>query len=111
MSNSCKYRNEKLVTLWQITREFHELAGVYHEVISDICCKMGHGMTVFLDRDIDTIEEWNEVKHMSVCQCPLERTKKKKNVNFKGTDAHEKETNACQTYPNKLKKVANIVFL
>lgn len=76
MSNSCKYRNEKLVTLWQITREFHELAGVYHEVISDICCKMGHGMTVFLDRDIDTIEEWNEVKHMSVCQCPLERTKK-----------------------------------
>ncbi|PVD32387.1 hypothetical protein C0Q70_07821 [Pomacea canaliculata] len=46
-----------------ITREFHELAGVYHEVISDICCKMGHGMTVFLDRDIDTIEEWNEYCH------------------------------------------------
>lgn len=32
------------------------------------------------------------------------KNKKKKNVNFKGTDVHEKETNACQIYPKKLKK-------
>ena len=45
----------------QIAQEFQELAPVYQEVISDICCKMGSGMTVFLDRGVGSLEEWNEV--------------------------------------------------
>ncbi|KAK7092172.1 squalene synthase-like [Littorina saxatilis] len=46
-----------------ITAEFQALAPVYQEVISDICCKMGNGMTVFLDRGVGSLHEWNEYCH------------------------------------------------
>ncbi|XP_005095010.1 squalene synthase [Aplysia californica] len=43
-----------------ISKEFRELAEVYRKLISEICQKMGHGMTVFLERKVDTMEEWDE---------------------------------------------------
>ncbi|KAK7502962.1 hypothetical protein BaRGS_00005911 [Batillaria attramentaria] len=46
-----------------ITKEFQRLAPAFREVISDICQKMGSGMTVFLDRHVNTLDEWNEYCH------------------------------------------------
>lgn len=46
-----------------IAQEFHQLAPVYQEVISGICHKMGTGMTVFLDKNVDSLQEWNEYCH------------------------------------------------
>ncbi|BFZ11069.1 hypothetical protein BsWGS_14108 [Bradybaena similaris] len=46
-----------------ISKEFRSLAEIYREVISDICQKMGDGMTVFLERKVDTMEEWDEYCH------------------------------------------------
>ncbi|XP_041361513.1 squalene synthase-like isoform X2 [Gigantopelta aegis] len=46
-----------------ISYEFRQLDECYQTVISDICMKMGKGMTVFLDRDIETVEEWNQYCH------------------------------------------------
>jgi len=33
----------------------------YQEVIADITKRMGHGMTVFFSRELNTQEDWNEV--------------------------------------------------
>lgn len=46
-----------------ITHEFQQLAPAFQSVISDICRKMGSGMTVFLDGHVNTLEEWNEYCH------------------------------------------------
>lgn len=34
---------------------------MYQDVIADITKKMGHGMTVFFSRELDTEQDWNEV--------------------------------------------------
>lgn len=46
-----------------ITQEYQKLAPAFREVISDICQKMGSGMTVFLDGQVNTLEEWDEYCH------------------------------------------------
>ncbi|GFO37516.1 squalene synthase-like [Plakobranchus ocellatus] len=46
-----------------ISKEFRELPEKYREVIFDVCAKMGNGMTVFLERKVDTLEEWDEYCH------------------------------------------------
>ncbi|XP_076457035.1 squalene synthase-like isoform X2 [Babylonia areolata] len=46
-----------------ISHEFRELRPVFQEVIADICRKMGSGMTVFLDRGVGSLEEWDEYCH------------------------------------------------
>ncbi|RUS75910.1 hypothetical protein EGW08_016323 [Elysia chlorotica] len=46
-----------------ISKEFRALPEKYREVISDVCAKMGNGMTVFLERKVDTLEEWDEYCH------------------------------------------------
>ncbi|XP_059141839.1 squalene synthase-like [Physella acuta] len=52
-----------LETFPEISKEFRALAPIYREVISDICQKMGDGMTVFLERKVDTMDEWDEYCH------------------------------------------------
>ncbi|XP_013379159.1 squalene synthase-like [Lingula anatina] len=46
-----------------ISHEFRKLAPLYQEVISDICCKMGDGMTVFLEGHVDSKKQWDEYCH------------------------------------------------
>ncbi|KAL5014877.1 hypothetical protein ScPMuIL_009147 [Solemya velum] len=46
-----------------ISTEFRNLRRVYQHVIEDICKKMGLGMTVFLERDVDSLAEWDEYCH------------------------------------------------
>ncbi|ESP03225.1 hypothetical protein LOTGIDRAFT_56072, partial [Lottia gigantea] len=46
-----------------ISHEFRELAPIYQETISEITRKMGEGMTVFFERDLITLEEWDEYCH------------------------------------------------
>ncbi len=45
----------------QISAEFRGLKPVYQEVISDVCRRMGEGMTVYLDKAPDTLAQWDEV--------------------------------------------------
>lgn len=45
----------------QISREFRKLAPVYQDVISDICRRMGVGMTEFVDKGPDIVEQWEKV--------------------------------------------------
>ena len=45
----------------QITGEFRQLKPHFQEVIADITEKMGGGMTVFLERKVNTMTEWDEV--------------------------------------------------
>lgn len=51
----------------QISAEFRSLPPMYQEVIEDITHSMGCGMTVFLERKIDTMAEWDEVSKQTVC--------------------------------------------
>ncbi|KAK3764574.1 hypothetical protein RRG08_066438 [Elysia crispata] len=46
-----------------ISKEFRALPEKYRDVIWDVCAKMGNGMTVFLERKVDTLEEWDEYCH------------------------------------------------
>ncbi|XP_050389762.1 squalene synthase isoform X2 [Patella vulgata] len=46
-----------------ISYEFRQLEPVYQQVISDICKQMGAGMTVFFERDLITLAEWDEYCH------------------------------------------------
>ncbi|KAI0237915.1 Squalene synthase [Lamellibrachia satsuma] len=46
-----------------IATEFQSLAPVYQTVISDICQRMGEGMTIYLDQSPGSMEEWNEYCH------------------------------------------------
>lgn len=46
---------------WQISHEFRALDKLYQDVIADITKRMGCGMTVFFDRDLDTEKHWDEV--------------------------------------------------
>ncbi|KAL8578820.1 hypothetical protein ACOMHN_022113 [Nucella lapillus] len=46
-----------------ISHEFRELSSEYQEVISDICRRMGSGMTLFLDTHVNSLQEWNEYCH------------------------------------------------
>lgn len=47
--------------LQQISHEFRGLSKIYQDVIADITKKMGHGMTVFFTRELNTEAEWDEV--------------------------------------------------
>lgn len=46
-----------------ISHEFRSLAEQYRVVISDICHKMGEGMSEFIQRDVITMEDWNKYCH------------------------------------------------
>ncbi|KAF6023690.1 hypothetical protein EB796_018006 [Bugula neritina] len=46
-----------------ISHEFRGLNKSYQEVIADITKRMGHGMTVFFSRELNTQEDWNEYCH------------------------------------------------
>ena len=35
---------------------------MFQEVISDITEKMGSGMTVFLEKEVDSMDQWDEVR-------------------------------------------------
>ena len=45
----------------QISREFRRLKPVFQEVISDITQRMGSGMCVFLENQVDSMAQWDEV--------------------------------------------------
>ena len=49
----------------QISGEFQCLSPMFQEVIADITCKMGVGMTVFLEDQVDSMLQWDEV----LCVC------------------------------------------
>eukprot|EP00731_Ephydatia_muelleri_P000209 Em0001g209a len=46
-----------------ISAEFRALKQKYQEVISDITCKMGNGMCVFLQDEVVTMAQWDEYCH------------------------------------------------
>ncbi|KAG8445847.1 hypothetical protein GDO86_010583 [Hymenochirus boettgeri] len=46
-----------------ISLEFRNLAFIYQEVIADICHKMGVGMAEFLEKKVETLQEWNKYCH------------------------------------------------
>ncbi|XP_025896580.1 squalene synthase [Nothoprocta perdicaria] len=46
-----------------ISSEFRSLSKVYQEVISDICHKMGVGMAEFLEKKVDSQNEWDKYCH------------------------------------------------
>ena len=52
---------EITIFLLQISHEFRGLSKLYQDVIADITKKMGHGMTVFFTRELNTEAEWDEV--------------------------------------------------
>lgn len=37
---------------------------LYRDIISDVCAKMGEGMTVFLEKKVETLDEWDEVSFL-----------------------------------------------
>ncbi|XP_063298099.1 squalene synthase-like isoform X2 [Pelobates fuscus] len=46
-----------------ISLEFQNLAMVYQEVIADICHKMGVGMAEFLEKKVESLNEWDKYCH------------------------------------------------
>ncbi|XP_074919701.1 squalene synthase isoform X2 [Chelonoidis abingdonii] len=44
-----------------ISLEFRNLAKVYRDVIADICHKMGAGMAEFLQKKVESLQEWDKV--------------------------------------------------
>ncbi|CAL1545763.1 unnamed protein product [Lymnaea stagnalis] len=46
-----------------ISKEFRALEEIYRDVISDICAKMGEGMSIYLDKKVDSMEDWDEYCH------------------------------------------------
>ncbi|XP_065257299.1 squalene synthase isoform X1 [Emys orbicularis] len=49
-----------------ISLEFRNLAKVYRDVIADICHKMGAGMAEFLQKKVDSLQEWDKYCHYVV---------------------------------------------
>ena len=45
----------------QVSSEFRCLKLVFQEVISDITMKMGSGMCVFLENEVGSLSQWDEV--------------------------------------------------
>ncbi|XP_067319335.1 squalene synthase-like [Anolis sagrei] len=43
-----------------ISLEFHKLAKAYQDVIADTCLKMGLGMAEFLEKKVESNEDWDE---------------------------------------------------
>ena len=46
----------------QISGEFRALKQKFRDVISDITSKMGSGMCVFLEAEVVTMAQWDEVR-------------------------------------------------
>ncbi|XP_046547404.1 squalene synthase-like isoform X1 [Haliotis rubra] len=46
-----------------ISYEFRQLSAVSREVISDICRQMGEGMCVYMERNVETLADWDEYCH------------------------------------------------
>ncbi|XP_061756476.1 squalene synthase isoform X1 [Nerophis ophidion] len=46
-----------------ISLEFRNLAQEYRDVISDICHQMGAGMAEFLEKNVDSMKEWDQYCH------------------------------------------------
>ncbi|XP_071999905.1 squalene synthase isoform X1 [Engystomops pustulosus] len=46
-----------------ISLEFRNLATVYQQVIADICHKMGVGMAEFLEKQVESLLEWDKYCH------------------------------------------------
>ncbi|KAM7171709.1 squalene synthase-like [Macrochelys suwanniensis] len=49
-----------------ISLEFRNLAKVYRDVIADICHKMGAGMAEFLQKKVDSLQDWDKYCHYVV---------------------------------------------
>ncbi|CAM5098728.1 unnamed protein product [Eretmochelys imbricata] len=49
-----------------ISFEFRNLAKVYRDMIADICHKMGAGMAEFLQKKVDSLQEWDKYCHYVV---------------------------------------------
>ncbi|XP_008170096.2 squalene synthase [Chrysemys picta bellii] len=49
-----------------ISLEFRNLAKVYRDVIADICHEMGAGMAEFLQKKVDSLQEWDKYCHYVV---------------------------------------------
>jgi farnesyl-diphosphate farnesyltransferase len=47
----------------QVSAEYRKLEQVYQTVISDICRRMGEGMTVFLETHPDSLKDWDQYCH------------------------------------------------
>ncbi|KAJ6661153.1 hypothetical protein lerEdw1_015289 [Lerista edwardsae] len=43
-----------------ISLEFRKLAKVYQDVIADICHKVGHGLAEFLEKKVDSLQDWDK---------------------------------------------------
>ncbi|XP_068937467.1 squalene synthase [Petaurus breviceps papuanus] len=46
-----------------VSLEFRNLAESYQVVINDICQKMGHGMAEFLEKKVNSMQEWDKYCH------------------------------------------------
>ncbi|KAM9069769.1 squalene synthase isoform X1 [Sarcophilus harrisii] len=46
-----------------VSLEFRNLAESYQVVINDICQKMGHGMAEFLEKKVNSVQEWEKYCH------------------------------------------------
>ncbi|KAE8605456.1 hypothetical protein XENTR_v10015146 [Xenopus tropicalis] len=46
-----------------ISLEFRKLAVIYQEVIADICHRMGVGMAEYLEKKVETLQEWDQYCH------------------------------------------------
>ncbi|XP_075779350.1 squalene synthase [Pelodiscus sinensis] len=49
-----------------ISLEFRNLAKVYRDVIVDVCQKMGAGMAEFLQKKVDSLQDWDKYCHYVV---------------------------------------------
>uniref|UniRef100_A0A8C8VI28 Squalene synthase n=1 Tax=Pelusios castaneus TaxID=367368 RepID=A0A8C8VI28_9SAUR len=65
---SSSFTNSQVV-LSKISLEFRNLAKVYQDVILDMCHKTGAGMAEFLQKKVDSLQDWDKYCHY-VCGLP-----------------------------------------
>ncbi|XP_063296882.1 squalene synthase-like isoform X2 [Pelobates fuscus] len=59
-----KYRDRQVLENFPtISLEFRNLAAVYQEIIVDMCNKMGVGTADFLEKEIDSLNDWDKYCH------------------------------------------------
>ncbi|XP_048373551.1 squalene synthase-like isoform X6 [Sphaerodactylus townsendi] len=44
-----------------ISLEFRNLAKVYQDIIAEVCHKVGHGMVEFLEKKVDSKQDWDKI--------------------------------------------------
>uniref|UniRef100_G3W687 Farnesyl-diphosphate farnesyltransferase 1 n=1 Tax=Sarcophilus harrisii TaxID=9305 RepID=G3W687_SARHA len=84
----------------RVSLEFRNLAESYQVVINDICQKMGHGMAEFLEKKVNSVQEWEKV--WSRYAKKLSDLAKPENIDLAVHCLNELITNALQHIPDVL---------